>query len=333
MRGISMTWVILGHHFLAASSWVDGRNKQYSDSIMDENSGGLALEPLFQDFSVDSFLFIGATLLSYLLLKDLDKTHGWFNRSGPLRIGLFYLNRYLRLTIPYGLAILVFAGIFPLVFTEPMGVASFVQYEGEECRKYWFRHLLYYNTFSFREDGQIKGDNCLGQTWYLAFDMQWFLVSPLVVYPLWLAKYGKPQTIAAVSYWIVLFMAFLAPMIAYIDDIYGWIKYHIVHLLPFFPGFAPWGQRSHCYLLGLMMGFILHSTKRKKIKIHWAINLSMWMMAFVLACSLTYGTYNIADYPATEVNNNNHRSLKLDIFSIKSTKFWSKLSGVFVWPG
>ena len=33
------------------------------------------------EFSVDSFFFIGATLLSYLLLKDLDKTNGWFNKA------------------------------------------------------------------------------------------------------------------------------------------------------------------------------------------------------------------------------------------------------------
>ena len=302
-----MTWVILGHHFLGALSWVDGRNKQFSDSIRTEGAGGQALEPVFRDFSVDSFLFIGATLLSYLLLKDLDKSNGWFNSSGPLRIILFYLNRYLRITIPYGLTILVFAGIFPLVFTEPMGLASFVQAEGEECRKYWFRHLLYYNTFSFHgEDGQARGDNCLGHTWYLAFDMQWFLVSPLVVYPLWLAKYGKAQTVAAVYYWIILFLAFLAPMIAYVEHPVDWVRYHLKHLLPWFPGFAPWGQRSHCYLLGLMMGFILHSTKNKNIRIHWAINLFMWMMSFVLACYLTYGPYTMRDYPAVEVNSIHH---------------------------
>ena len=318
-----MTWVILGHHFIGELSWVDGRNKQFADSIRGEKAGGLALEPLFQDFSVDSFLFIGATLLSYLLLKDLDKTNGWFNRSGPLRVILFYLNRYLRITIPYGLTILVFAGIFPLVFTEPMGLASFVQAEGEECRKYWYRHLLYYNTFSFRdENGKIKGDNCLGQTWYLAFDMQWFLVSPLVVYPLWLAKYGKAQTVAAVSYWIILFLAFIAPMIAFWEDPIAWFRYHSRHLLPFFPGFAPWGQRSHCYLLGLMMGFILHSTKSKNIRIPWVINLFMWMVSFVLACSLTYGTYNIADYPAVEVKFlSQHLKILKSICSLRCTKF------------
>ena len=37
---------------------------------------------------------------------------------------------------------------------------------------------------------RYETDGCLGQTWYLAFDMEWFLVSPLVVYPLWLTKFG-----------------------------------------------------------------------------------------------------------------------------------------------
>ena len=301
MRALSMTWVILGHHFNGAHDYIDGRNKQYSDSLTGDG-GGLAFEPIKHDFSVDTFLFIGATLLSFLLLKDLDKTNGWFNPSGPMRIVLFYLNRYLRITIPYGLAILVFAGIFPLVFTEPMGVASLVQIEGEECRKYWHRHLLYINTFSFHdENGNRKMDSCLGQTWYLAFDMQWFIVSPLVIYPLWLAKYGKAQTIAAVQYWSLLFFAFIAPMIAYVEDPIKWFQYHSNHLLPFFPIFAPWGQRSHPYLLGLMMGFILHSTKNKTIRIHWALNLFLWVTSFVLACCLVYGPYNLAEYPAVEV--------------------------------
>ena len=302
MRAFSMTWVILGHHFLLAMSYVDGRNKDYKDSIMRDGAGGQAFEPIKQDFSVDSFLFIGATLLSYLLLKDLEKTHGWMNKKGPLRIFLFYLNRYLRISIPYGLSILVFAGLLPLIITEPMGVALQFQNEGEECRKTWYRHLLYYNTFNWREDGRVRQDYCMGVTWYLAFDMQWFLVSPLVVYPMWLAKFGKKQTIAAVTYWVLLFLAFLIPMICYIEFPSEWYQYHNEHLLPRFPSFAPWGQRSHCYLLGLMMGFILHSTRNKTIIIPRALNLFLWLFFFVLAWNLTYGTYTIEGYPSVQVN-------------------------------
>ena len=45
---------------------------------------------------MDTFLFIGATLVSYLLLKELDRSNGWFNGRGAVRMALFYINRYLR---------------------------------------------------------------------------------------------------------------------------------------------------------------------------------------------------------------------------------------------
>ena len=102
-------------------------------------------------------------------------------------------------------------------------------------------------------------------------------------------------------YWLLLFTAFISPMIAYVEDPGEWYKYHSRHLLPRFPSFAPWGQRSHCYLLGLMMGFILHSTKNKKIHIPRALNLFLWGFFFLLACLLTYGTYTLPDYPSIQV--------------------------------
>ena len=63
-------------------------------------------------------MFIGATLVSYLLLKDLDKSNGWFHVKGGVRMFLFYLNRYLRLSIPYALAIGVYVGVIPLLLAE-----------------------------------------------------------------------------------------------------------------------------------------------------------------------------------------------------------------------
>jgi peptidoglycan/LPS O-acetylase OafA/YrhL len=40
--------------------------------------------------SVDTFLLIGGLLVSYLLLKELERNKGKFN------VTLFYLHRYLR---------------------------------------------------------------------------------------------------------------------------------------------------------------------------------------------------------------------------------------------
>ena len=129
-----MTWVILGHNFVFGASLLHVSNKSFIDNIWMKKHG-LAIEAIMQgqliknlvpldlmvrysgEFSVDSFLFIGATLVSYLLLKDLDKSNGWFHGKGGVRMFLFYLNRYLRLSIPYALTIGVYVGIIPLILS------------------------------------------------------------------------------------------------------------------------------------------------------------------------------------------------------------------------
>ena len=95
--------------------------------------GGILFEAVAQgEYSVDTFLFIGATLLSYLLLKDLDKTNGWFSSgAGLVRMVLFYINRYLRITIPYALAMAVFIGVIPLVLRDNMAAGHLAYFEAE----------------------------------------------------------------------------------------------------------------------------------------------------------------------------------------------------------
>jgi len=79
MRAISMTWVILGHNFIFGASLLHIRNHNYINQIWSHEVGGHWLEAIKQgEFSVDSFLFIGATLLSFLLLKDLEKQMAGF---------------------------------------------------------------------------------------------------------------------------------------------------------------------------------------------------------------------------------------------------------------
>ena len=56
-------------------------------------------------------------------------------------------------------------------------------YESERCTKNPWVDLLYINNFriDYLED---QGD-CLGQTWYLANDMQFFLIAPPIIYVTW----------------------------------------------------------------------------------------------------------------------------------------------------
>ena len=75
---------------------------------------------------------------------------------------LFYLNRYLRLSVPLALVMGVYVGVLPLLVTQTTAAHLMAMTEAEECRRYWWRHLLYINIWR-KEDGNIDG--CLGQTW------------------------------------------------------------------------------------------------------------------------------------------------------------------------
>ena len=342
IRAISMTWVILGHNFLFGSYFVHHRNHEYSSSVREKHEY-FAFEAIKQgEYSVDTFLFIGSTLLSYLLLKDLDKSNGWFNLKGPMRILFFYLNRYLRIAIPLGLVIAVFIGVIPFMISEPTSAHMIATNEAASCRNYWWRHVTFINIWQYPvwkvEDPEAciqscegkpkcnleppeliephcvddcveqrcirryETDGCLGQTWYLAFDMEWFLVSPLVVYPLWLTKFGGNRRMFGLLWWTLLFLAFVYWSILYIVDSGKYENFDPIHnpywhwKLPTW-NFAPWGWRSHCYMLGLLMGYILHTTKDKTIKISRFVNVGTWIVAFLAGFAVVYGPYDIpSDY-------------------------------------
>ena len=294
IRAISMTWVILGHNFLFGAAFLHGRNVDYINAVRSDHGGGVAFEAINNGpLSVDTFLFIGSTLLSYLLLKDLDKSNGWFHAKGPVRVFLFYINRYLRLTIPLALTIAVYVGIIPLFINQTMGARMFALGEAHECKKSWWRHVLYINIWP---DENHSTDGCIGQTWYLAFEMEWFMASPLLIYPLWRGKFGKAQKVVGILWWAIWFGAFYHFNFMWASDPDGYDRFAQKWYLPSWD-FAPFGGRSHCYMLGLMMGYILHTTKNSDIKMPWLVNMAIWTVVSGVALSLVYGTYDIDTWP------------------------------------
>jgi len=201
---------------------------------------------------------------------------------------LFYLNRYLRITIPYALVIGVYIGIVPLMITEPMRAKSLAYVEAESCKIYWWRHLTYNQIFGGNSDA------CIGQTWYLAFDMIVFLVSPIVIYPFWLAKKGTAYKVFAISWWCLLLTASIVASVGYVYQSEEYENYAYAHSLPSWD-FAPWGYRNHCYLIGLMTGYILHVYRNKEFKISRVLNMIIWCIVFILAYLMVYAPYNDFD--------------------------------------
>ena len=108
-----------------------------------------------------------------------------------------YFHRYYRLT-PLLAFIMYFVAfvMYPLASGPARG---FSDHMTENCAKYGWKNILYINNY---ETDSLKG--CMGQTWYLANDMQMFLILPwFMLCYLW----KKPVA------WIILACLFIANLV------------------------------------------------------------------------------------------------------------------------
>ena len=98
----------------------------------------------------------GACLLSYITLKELDKTNG----GGVKFWIMYYVHRYIRLTGLYAILIGLHATLLKFFAT---GVQSNgVTFNVDACRDTWWTNLLYVNNLKWVGD-MVMG--CMGVTW------------------------------------------------------------------------------------------------------------------------------------------------------------------------
>ena len=278
IRVISMTWVILGHTYAFAMSFasVDNPYKVIATgSRMTFQAVGNAY------FSVDSFFFLSGVLVAYLTLKEMKKKDGRF----PFLH--YYIHRYLRITPTYA---------FILFFASSLGIhlavgpyMSLSDPLGPACSKYWWTNLFYINNLYPWK----LGDECLGWGWYLANDMQFYVIAPLMLIS---AYFFLPAgaviagvlvlsgfTIDGVLTGVFDFQANEVSSLAYnvSSDQYNDFVYG-----------KPWDRISP-YVVGLAMGYIFY----RKLKFNFGKGLNLvlylllWAVAAVVAYWLVYGFY------------------------------------------
>ena len=126
--------------------------------------------------SVDSFFLISGVLLAYLTLKELEKT------KGRVSLPIFYIHRYLRLTGTYIIIIGFHTTLLRQMCFGPNCRA--LEFAVDGCTRAWWRNILYINNFGGGQGGENFAE-CIGQTWYLSNDMQMFVFTPFIIYPMW----------------------------------------------------------------------------------------------------------------------------------------------------
>lgn len=125
------------------------------------------------DKSLDVFFMASGFLITGILLHRID-------RQGKLRLGNFYLRRYLRLSPAYWVAAFIYVAL------------QFPQ------RQYIWANIFYVNNFL------PYGKHAMNWTWSLAIEEQFYLIFPLI---LWLLiRYTKKPLSGLWALWVLSFV-------------------------------------------------------------------------------------------------------------------------------
>ena len=285
LRAISISWVVLGHTLFEMSplGMVTGKGASLKNGGTFREDGWLVddffMTPCWNGIStVDTFFLIGALLLAFHTLREMDKLQGKSVGKWILFWAMFYVHRYIRLTAVYSIVLGLHATLLKLFTTGPSSflVSGLVN----QCQNGWWLNLLYINNFvSEIQEGTGKNLNCMGWTWYLANDMQFFVITPFILYALWK---NFPLGIGLSSG--LLFAATATPFaLTHKDE----SQFYHGDQETFYK--KPW-NRFQPYVMGLVLGYLLHKLKSKKIpRFHTLVNLAVWLVAAVLACATVYG--------------------------------------------
>lgn len=304
VRVLSISWVILGHIFAFIIGVVSNVGYFYTVDLKRRSYQAI----LNAFVSVDSFFLLSGLLVSYLLLKELRRNEG--NIKWLPFIAKFYFHRYWRLTPSLMLLMFVYVPLFPYISDGPFWPQKGL--EQGQCNKTWWYNMLYINNF-FNEE-------CMAWTWYLANDMQFFILSPFIIIPLYYSKFLG---------WIIGGMILLGSWIAtgIISNKYQLPASQLEQLTSPSMGlhyFNDYYIKPYCrvgpYIVGIFCGYFLYKTDCK-LKINKVLNIFIWMVAATLACLIVYGLYD-------DVNGYVHLSQSVkDLYNTTHRTVWGACVG------
>lgn len=278
IRFLSLSWVIMGHSYISSVSIISNRLDVLED--MDTFPFQMLLQ---SPFSVDSFFLLSGFLLTYLFLKEATK------KDGKISWLYFYIHRIWRLTPSYVIVVFFYMLIFKYLGSGPF-------WDDNHCdanRNSWWQYLLYLNNFI------PIHDMCVGWSWYLANDMQFYLISPLFLYPLW--KWPKAgfgilgafllatwTTTGIMSYTYDLIPMFVGVIHTQNFTAYEkrmWDSFDLIYDKPY--------CRIAPYIIGAILAYILYKTAERRNFLNWWQQLLGWAVAAFCSLSVVFGLYHV----------------------------------------
>lgn len=272
LRVGSIFWVVLGHVMAIQSSSGGG----YSNPKEFLPPSGLTTTLLGQllfsaRFAVDTFLLISGYLVVHVLCHKMprsDFSQKFFTRYFKT-IPFLLLARVFRILPLYGMFLGFWTQIAPHLGSGPF----WYQWESFliPCREFGWTNWLFVNNFFPTNLGNTQ--TCFYHSWYLALDLQLFLVAPLLVY--WYQespRWGKiaTATLMALSIGSTMYLAWVRNWSINTFDGAAVARFDV-------EGYAKPHVRAQAYLAGMLLGMILKDREVSMLGLRksWKTRLSM----------------------------------------------------------
>ncbi|GAM23119.1 hypothetical protein SAMD00019534_062940 [Acytostelium subglobosum LB1] len=249
IRTLSTCWVVLGHSLV----FLMGPGLDNVSYVFGVARRSFAFQVFMAgEFSVDVFFMLSGFLVAYTVLTQMDKRQG---KTGPLFWLMYVVHRFIRLSPLYYFIVFFFWQVSPLLGSGPLWFLY--RDTVKTCDQYWWTNLLYINNMY-----PVKlADECTGWGWYLANDMQFYLLVPIVL---------------VVFYWRrcagwALVCAILAA--CFTSNIWVAAKYEIPTFFEFAASPDGFGQdlyqrpwfRMGAYVVGVAVAFLYREPKTKEL--------------------------------------------------------------------
>jgi peptidoglycan/LPS O-acetylase OafA/YrhL len=260
---MSIFWIILGHRIHLQFPWANPTDYR---AFMNERIISTPFHT--HHLAVDTFLIMGALLMTWSTLKDCEKQQ--------LNILRMIWRRYLRYTPVFAALVFAAASIFRFAFNGPL----FLDMLRDNCVNNWWWALLHIQNYL------PPSEMCINHSWYLSIDFQLFVISPFIIYLI--HKFGKKGlSVPAILCVGTMIYIFSIAMVLNIemprlasgegdDPIYS--KYI----------YFPTQSRAGPWFIGIILGYFLYIKRGEKIKVNKFFNAFMWIASLSLLCTVVF---------------------------------------------
>ncbi|VDM77263.1 unnamed protein product, partial [Strongylus vulgaris] len=166
MRFLSMVWTLMGHSFIFVQAYLENVD-EFKDAMVNN-----FWNQWITNFtlSVDTFLVLGGTVLSYTwfrkwLKNTTEEEPSWTSYSYWMR---FYRHRVVRLWPAYLYTLMAVTLRISITHFHPMWPPTD---PAIQCPKHWFENVFFINS--------LFNNRCMPWTWYIGTEFLFYLVSPI----------------------------------------------------------------------------------------------------------------------------------------------------------